>query len=258
MPSPLSLRRYHQETLAHSHSHAQLVFGLSGLLDFEVEGLGCRVGPQALAVVPPDSHHACASREGSLCLVLDVPDRPWLEERLGPHAGPSLALLEKPGHLRLDGHQQQLVDWLARSRLDDALIAAQGSALLLASLTQGAASMPAERLPLAAIDAHIDRHCAQPLQVADLARLCGLSVARFHARFLAETGHTPMDHLRKRRLQRARALLEGSTLAVGEVAARVGYASQSAFTAALSRELGVTPRQLRREARDKTLEPRDR
>ena len=39
---------------------------------------------------------------------------------------------------------------------------------------------------------------------------------------------------------------------MGEIAARVGYASQSAFTAALVREFGVTPRQLRRESRDKT------
>lgn len=47
-------------------------------------------------------------------------------------------------------------------------------------------------------------------------------------------------------------LLLESSLAVGEIAARVGYASQSAFTAALVREFGVTPRQLRRESRDKT------
>jgi len=81
--------------------------------------------------------------------------------------------------------------------------------------------------------------------VADLARLCGLSSARFHARFLAETGRTPMEHVRLRRLQLGRELLLSSRLAVGEVAARVGYGSQSAFTAALAREFGLTPRQLR-------------
>ena len=101
-------------------------------------------------------------------------------------------------------------------------------------------------LPLAALDAHIDQHAARPLQVADLARLCGLSVARFHSRFLAATGQTPMDYLRTRRLLQGRRLLLESALSVAEVAARVGYASQSVFTAALSREFGVTPRSLRR------------
>ena len=106
------------------------------------------------------------------------------------------------------------------------------------------------RLPLASLDAYIDRHAGHPLQVADLARLAGLSAARFHARFLAETGQTPMDYVRQRRLQLGRELLCATHLAVGEIAARVGYASQSAFTAALVRQFGSTPRQIRREARD--------
>ena len=105
-------------------------------------------------------------------------------------------------------------------------------------------------LPLASLDAYVDRHAGHPLQVADLARLAGLSAARFHARFLAETGQTPMDYVRQRRLQLGRELLCATHLAVGEIAARVGYASQSAFTAALVRQFGSTPRQIRREARD--------
>lgn len=140
-----------------------------------------------------------------------------------------------------------MVSWLAASPINDPVIAQQGAALLLASLANGELPTHAtSRLPLTALDAHIDQHAAHPLQVADLARLAGLSAARFHARFLAETGQTPMDYVRSRRLQLARQLLQGSNLAIGEIAARVGYSSQSAFSAALSRHLGVTPRQLRR------------
>lgn len=233
----LSLRQYRHEQIAHSHAHAQLVFGLSGCLDFEVAGQGCQVLSHSLAVVPPSAHHACASPAGSHCLVLDVPAGSWLQQRLGVHADAGRRLLERPGRVLLNPAQSQLVNWLAASPINDEVIAQQGAALLLAL-----------------IDAHIARHCAHPLQVADLARLCGLSTARFHARFLAETGQTPMDHVRSRRLQLGRELLLSSNLAVGDVAARVGYASQSAFTAALSRQLGSTPRQLRRESRDKPQE----
>ncbi|MCY1313286.1 Regulatory protein SoxS [compost metagenome] len=59
-----------------------------------------------------------------------------------------------------------------------------------------------------------------------------------------------MDYVRSRRLCLALELLRGTHLPVGEIAARVGYASQSAFTAALVREFGTTPREVRREARD--------
>ena len=43
MHSLLSLRHYSHELLSHSHDHAQLVFGLSGLLEFEVAGQGSQV-----------------------------------------------------------------------------------------------------------------------------------------------------------------------------------------------------------------------
>ena len=240
----LSLRQYRHEQIAHSHAHAQLVFGLSGCLDFEVAGQGCQVLSHSLAVVPSSAHHACASPAGSHCLVLDVPAGGWLQQRLGVHADAGRRLLERPGRVLLNPAQSQLVNWLAASPINDEVIAQQGAALLLASLSSSQPE-PQPGLPLTLIDAHITRHCAHPLQVADLARLCRLSSARFHARFLAETGRTPMEHVRLRRLQLGRELLLSSRLAVGEVAARVGYGSQSAFTAALAREFGLTPRQLR-------------
>ncbi len=247
MHSILSLRQYNHDLLVHSHSHAQLVFGLNGSLDFEVDGRGARVERQTLAVVPPEARHACGSPGGSLCLVVDVPDHDWLRHTLGRHFDAGQRLLERPGALHLNPAQSQLVSWIAASPLTDEVIAGQSVGLLLASLA--APGIPVEgnsALPLAAVDAHIDQHAARPLQVADLARLCGLSVARFHARFLVETGQTPMDYVRTRRLHLGRQLLLESRLAVGEVATRVGYSSQSAFTAALSREFGVTPRVLRR------------
>ncbi|MCY1492498.1 Helix-turn-helix domain protein [compost metagenome] len=61
-----------------------------------------------------------------------------------------------------------------------------------------------------------------------------------------------MDYVRQRRLQLGLQLLRDTPLAIGEIATQVGYASQSAFTAALVRQYGATPRELRREARDKS------
>ena len=246
MSSPLSLRHYSHELLSHSHAHAQLVFGLSGRLDFEIAGCASQVTRQTLAVIPSDARHACGSRDGSQCLVLDVPSEHWLQQQLGGHLDAARRLLEKPAAVGLNPAQSQLVSWLAASPINDPVSARQGAALLLASLANGHGGVHiAQRLPLAALDAHIDRHAAHPLQVSDLARLAGLSAARFHVRFLAETGQTPMDYVRSRRLQLGRRLLQSSALPIGEIATRVGYSSQSAFTAALSRQFGCTARALR-------------
>lgn len=252
MHSILSLRYYDREQVAHSHDHAQLVFGLRGTLDFEMVGRGSLVQRHRLAVVPPETHHACESPQGGHCLILDVPDGDWLYDNLGMHLDSGRRLLEQPLTVDLEPAQMQLVDWLASSPIDDPVIARQGAALLLASLSGRRPNDAPAHLPLARLDAHIDRHAAHPLQVADLAQVAGLSSARFHARFLAEAGQTPMDYVRQRRLQLGLRLLRDTPLAIGEIAARVGYASQSAFTAALVRSYGATPRELRREARDKS------
>ncbi|MFC6300145.1 helix-turn-helix domain-containing protein [Pseudomonas sp. CCM 7893] len=242
----LTLRHYSHDLIAHSHDHAQLVFALAGRLDFEVEGMGSEIRPQGVMVLPFSTHHACGSPDGSHCLVLDVPDEQWLVQSLGAHADASRRLLDQPARVALDTRQSQLVQWLANSPLDDPLIAQQGAALLLASLN-GQACNEGRRLPYAAFNAHIDQHVAQPLEVADLARIANLSVARLHARFVAECGQTPMDYLRGRRLQIAHGLLRDSQLPIGEISVRVGYGSQSAFAAAMLREFGASPGALRRK-----------
>ncbi|MBY8960191.1 helix-turn-helix domain-containing protein [Pseudomonas sp. MIS38] len=248
----LTLRQYTHDLIVHSHDHAQLVFGLSGALDFEVEGQGSQVRQQSFVVVPGGAHHACGSPDGSRCLVLDVPDGPWLNDSLGEHADASQRLLDQPARLSLDAGQSQLVHWLANSPVTDPLIAQQGAVLLLASLNHARpAEHSARRLPYAALDAHIEQYAAYPLQVADLAQIAGLSSARLHARFMAECGQTPMEYIRSRRLHKAVCLLRESALPIGEIASRVGYSSQSAFAAAVLREFGASPGQLRRDSCDK-------
>ena len=109
----LTLRQYTHDLIVHSHDHAQLVFGLSGALDFEVEGCGSQVVQQSFVVVPSGAHHACDSAHGSRCLVLDVPSDQWVSQSLGDHAEASRRLLDNAGRLSLDAGQSQLVSWLA-------------------------------------------------------------------------------------------------------------------------------------------------
>lgn len=251
MGSILSLRTYRHDVLTHSHEHAQVVISLSGKLDFEVEGRASVLQQQHLMVIPAGAHHTCGSPQGSRCLVLDVPSENWLGQSLGAHAQASRRLLDTPGHLPLDHGQHTLVSWLANSPVSDPLIAHQGAILLLASLNNLATEQAQpKRLPYAALDAYIEQNAAYPLQVADLARIAGLSCARLHSRFVSECAQTPMDYLRQRRLRSALTLLRQSTLPIGEVASRVGYASQSAFAAAMLREFGASPSALRRECGD--------
>ncbi|WP_448337935.1 cupin domain-containing protein [Chloroflexus aurantiacus] len=85
-------------------------------------------------------------------------------------------------------------------------------------------------------------HPQQDWQVASLARALACSRSTFAARFTALVGEPPMEYLTRWRMQIAsRLLIEDPSLRVGEVAARVGYRSEAAFSKAFKRLIGIAP-----------------
>ena len=73
----LSLRRYGPSPGSHSHGHFQVLLGLAGALDLEVDGRGMRVASGGGCVIAPGAHHDFEASGGSLCLVLDSSDMGW-------------------------------------------------------------------------------------------------------------------------------------------------------------------------------------
>lgn len=78
--------------------------------------------------------------------------------------------------------------------------------------------------------------------VASLARAVACSRSAFAARFTALVSEPPIEYLTRWRMQIAsRLLTEEPALTIGEIAARVGYHSEAAFSKAFKRLLGVSP-----------------
>jgi transcriptional regulator GlxA family with amidase domain len=84
--------------------------------------------------------------------------------------------------------------------------------------------------------------------VEGLARAVGLSRAAFARRFEAVTGLAPLRHLTHRRMLLAAELLRDADASLAEIAARVGYASEFAFSRAFKRHHGQPPGVFRRNA----------
>lgn len=98
------------------------------------------------------------------------------------------------------------------------------------------------------VKALIDHDLAAPLRLDDLAAAAGVSRAHFARGFAASIGVTPHRYIVERRLERARTLLAASTMTIGEIARAIGFGSQSHFTAAFTRHVGVSPRTYRDRA----------
>ena len=85
--------------------------------------------------------------------------------------------------------------------------------------------------------------------VASLASLCAMSRTTFATRFKATVGTAPLDYLTQlRMLMAAKRLIEPGTR-VSVVAQELGYESESAFSAAFKRAMGLPPRRYAEKVR---------
>jgi AraC-like DNA-binding protein len=96
---------------------------------------------------------------------------------------------------------------------------------------------------------YVEHHLSGELSLQELACEAHLSPFHFLRAFQSETGVTPHRWVMRRRIARSKQLLIGSDLTIAEIAAAVGYRSQSAFTTAFSSTVGCPPNEWRRRGK---------
>lgn len=212
-----SLRCYRGAHAAHAHEHAQLLFGLEGRLELDVEGRAARVDAASGLLVPAGMRHAFEAPRSATVWVIDAPASALPDRRRRIHAF-ALPPNWTPTMLPAD---------------------------LLSLATRAPTVLVRRPVDVQQLQARVQAGLHEDWPTARLAALCALSAPRFHSRWLALTGLTPQAWLRGLRLDRAERLLR-SGLPLETTALQVGYRSASALLYALRRDRGRTARQLRR------------
>ncbi|MBT1445389.1 AraC family transcriptional regulator [Shewanella sp. JM162201] len=106
------------------------------------------------------------------------------------------------------------------------------------------------------LDALNDKRIARALQLLhqrpefgwtlqSLASEIGMSRAAFASRFSALVGRPMFEYLTQLRMQKAQELLSESLLPIDDIAERVGYGSERAFTLTFKKHTGTTPTRFR-------------
>ncbi|RYX91329.1 MAG: AraC family transcriptional regulator [Comamonadaceae bacterium] len=225
-PDALSLRRYGASHGSHAHDHFQVLLGLDGLLELEVDGRGTRVATGEGCVIAPGSRHDFESPAGARCLVLDSADNGWAN----CHPQPARR-----------GQAMSLARFFAQAlQQPGGQLPPQAAGLLLQAWRPAQSSAPRNLRDRRMIDwLGLSRWAGarlhENLGVASLAKQVFLSPTQFAARCREETGLSAMHWLRDLRLTRARQL-RALGVSVAETAWRCGYQSPSALTAALRRD----------------------
>lgn len=223
----LSVRAYGNQHGSHTHPFFQVLIGLDGTLELEVDGRGNRIAAGDGWVVPPGARHDFEARSGSRCLVLDSPDAAWSYCSATPRPGQPVQDLAR-----------YLADVVARQEGPAYSHALQFGPILLLEAWSGPGTKPgpgSRRIDWQALSAWaVTRWHDSTLRVEDLATQAYLSSTQFSTRCRQETGLSPMQWLRLQRLAHARQL-QAQGLGVAESARRSGYRSPSALTAAMRR-----------------------
>jgi AraC family transcriptional regulator len=83
------------------------------------------------------------------------------------------------------------------------------------------------------------------IHLNDLAEVAGLSPFHFAKLFKRSTGASPHQYILQRRLERAKELLQQTTIGLSEISLQTGFADQSHLTKVFRRLTGVTPSKFR-------------
>jgi AraC family transcriptional regulator, arabinose operon regulatory protein len=99
--------------------------------------------------------------------------------------------------------------------------------------------------PMEAMRLYYDR----PLRVSELAQMAGMSVSNFFRHFKAATGTSPIDWLKRERINQAKRRLIETDDSIAKIAEETGYYDQFYFSRDFKRMTGVAPSQYRARER---------
>ena len=232
-------RRYSPRPFGHAHDYHQLLFGVDGAIELEIDGHAYRVDGKHGLVVPAGAHHVCAGLTENLQLVADFP---------ASSVALPARLMARPRTFAIDTHFANHVRTLAAhyaSGIVPPQHAWQRAAVLAGNLAStlgmNAAQEDAARFPVMAIDAYLRANLASPLRVDQLAARMGWGARRFHTLFCEGFGDTPHGYQTRLRLDQAVQWLMTGAMPLADIAYGVGYPDQTTFTRAFTRRFGKPP-----------------
>ncbi len=87
----------------------------------------------------------------------------------------------------------------------------------------------------------------QPWTVESLAEQCCMSRSKFASLFTQIVGETPLAYLQQHRLRLAAQHLKMGQLTIQQIAHRIGYSSETAFSQTFKKFYDLTPTQYRQQ-----------
>ncbi len=225
-------RVWSRKPLEHIHDHAQLILPVKGALEIFVEESFDSIIRDEVVFVPPRSIHTFCSRDDGEFIVFDIMEG-W-HSQWKTLKGFTYKIDNRWDAFRtLVGHELK-----SESCYLPHLEKFGDYALHLLNLDQPSSIR------------YIRENLDTPINIPLLAEMEHFSVGHYYKWFARVTGTTPIEYIRRLRIERAKNLLETSELPIRHIAWEVGYANQTTLSRLFSEEVGISPATYRRKMRE--------
>ncbi|GDY25573.1 helix-turn-helix domain-containing protein [Agarivorans sp. Toyoura001] len=239
----------------HSHSYYQVVIGLQGQTEFDIQGQGNLVGPGQGCLVPVATDHAFTGLGRNQILVVNLPSHQQHANPQQNYQDKVCQLFERKAYFQLSNQSQVLIAALCHEIVSQPqdLLLGEACANTLVCVLQNQLSLAnnhqqrGARLQMDIVDRYIQQHLHQKISVAQLAGCVYLAESQFYQRFRQQNGITPHQYVLRKRFELAKQLLADITLSLQQISDSCGFASQSSFTSAFGTFFGQSPARYRRQ-----------
>lgn len=219
----------------HSHTHAQLLMPVQGSVYIETNEDSYKIDESFLGFLPPECTHAYRGDSGNEFLIMNIPEYMVVHDDMNRlHGGSRLEFDERWKAIR---HLVMLE--LRQGKCSSSLNSLYY--YFYQYITQNSISDSLK---------YINEHYNEEISISTLAELEHYNENYYYEWFKNRTGTTPVEYIKRLRMEKARELLENTDYSVLQIAGQVGYQFNSSFSRAFKEYSGLSPAQFKKNNRE--------
>lgn len=235
----------------HRHSFFEIHFLIQGEMSYIMNGVATKVVKGQFTVVPPDEPHAVLSHSDDfLKATVSLDARGSVADALqllsfGVHRAPDAVLRSFYDIAAMSAQMKRYVAEAVRARISEI-------AYVIAGMSPITVDAPKREKDDRVIKAKrfVEDNPDLFLTCEEVARYCRLSTKQLGRLFMAQEGKSVLDYIHERKIAEAERMIAETDKNFDEIAASLGFLSQSYFNKFFSLKTGYTPGEFRQMSRE--------